>query len=129
MKAAKKAKPVRQGAAFVAVNDAGEILLRRRIDSGLLGGMTEVPTTAWTARRDGDTTLDAAPFVADWQACGIVVHVFTHFELRLSIFRTSIGKTSGTNDGWWEPVTNLDAQALPTVMKKAIAQAIPGAFH
>jgi A/G-specific adenine glycosylase len=129
VKAAKKAKPVRLGAAYVAVNDAGEILLRRRIDSGLLGGMTEVPTTAWTARADGETSADAAPFSADWQACGAIVHVFTHFELRLSIFRASVGARSGSNDGWWEPVTNLDAQALPTVMKKAIAQAIPRAFH
>ncbi|MGO8658073.1 A/G-specific adenine glycosylase, partial [Rhizobium ruizarguesonis] len=32
------------------------------------------------------------------------------------------------NDGWWEPVTNLEAQALPTIMKKAIAAAIPLAF-
>ncbi len=128
VKAAKKTKPVRQGAAFVAVNDAGEILLRRRIDSGLLGGMTEVPTTAWTARIDGDMTVEAAPFAADWQACGTVIHVFTHFELRLSIFRASVGARSKSNDGWWEPVTNLDAQALPTVMKKAIAQAIPRAF-
>ncbi|HCJ72226.1 MAG TPA: A/G-specific adenine glycosylase, partial [Agrobacterium sp.] len=30
---------------------------------------------------------------------------------------------------WWEPVTNLDAQALPTVMKKVIAQAIPSAYR
>ena len=129
VKAPKKTKPVRQGAAFVAVNRDGEILLRRRIDSGLLGGMTEVPTTAWTARLDGETTLEAAPFEADWQACGTVVHVFTHFELRLSIFRAAVGATSGADDGWWEPVTNLDAQALPTVMKKAIAQAIPHAFN
>jgi A/G-specific adenine glycosylase len=129
VKAAKKSKPVRQGAAFVAVNAEGEILLRRRIDSGLLGGMTEVPTTGWTARIDGDATLAAAPFAADWQACGTVVHVFTHFELRLSIFRASVEASSGSNDGWWEPVTNLDAQALPTVMKKAIAQAIPRAFN
>jgi len=129
VKAAKKLKPVRQGAAFVAINAAGEILLRRRIESGLLGGMTEVPTTGWTARIDGDTTADAAPFAADWQACGIVIHVFTHFELRLAIFRADIAGRPGSDDGWWEPVTNLEAQALPTVMKKAIAQAIPRAFN
>jgi A/G-specific adenine glycosylase len=129
VKAAKKEKPVRQGAAFVAVNETGEILLRRRIESGLLGGMTEVPTTSWTARIDGDATADAAPFAADWQACGIVVHVFTHFELRLAIFRATVTGTPGSDDGWWEPVTNLEAQALPTVMKKAIAQAIPRAFN
>ncbi|MGO7200220.1 A/G-specific adenine glycosylase, partial [Rhizobium ruizarguesonis] len=132
VKAAKKEKPVRYGAAFIAVTADGEILLRRRIDSGLLGGMTEVPTTAWTARIDGETSAAAAPFDAAWQPSGTVTHVFTHFELRLSIWRTAIAAKvamdDGPNDGWWEPVTNLEAQALPTIMKKAIAAAIPLAF-
>ncbi|MCM2476614.1 A/G-specific adenine glycosylase [Rhizobium sp. CG5] len=128
VKQKKKDKPVRIGAAYVAVNGDGEILLRRRKDSGLLGGMTEVPTTGWTARLDGDDSEDGAPFAAAWQACGAISHVFTHFELRLSIYRAQITQRSG-DDGWWEPVTNLDAQALPTVMKKVIAQAIPTAFQ
>lgn len=128
VKAAKKEKPVRSGAAFIAVTAEGEILLRRRIESGLLGGMTEVPTTGWTARIDGATGTDAAPFAADWQASGTVTHVFTHFELRLSIYRVAIADPIEINDGWWEPVTNLEAQALPTIMKKAIAAAIPLAF-
>jgi A/G-specific adenine glycosylase len=127
VKAAKKEKPVRTGAAFVAVTPEGEILLRRRIDSGLLGGMTEVPTTGWTARIDGGQTPHHAPFPADWAACGTVVHVFTHFELRLSVFRTQAEKIAV--EGWWEPVENLESQALPTVMKKAITQAIPLAFR
>ncbi len=130
VKAPKKDKPVRLGAAFIAVNDSGEILLRRRIESGLLGGMTEVPTTGWTARIDGTTGTEEAPLPADWEAAGAIVHVFTHFELRLSIYRAKIpaGSKNHVNDGWWEPVINLDAQALPTVMKKAIKQAIPFAF-
>jgi A/G-specific adenine glycosylase len=127
VKAAKKEKPVRQGAAFVAVNTDGEILLRRRVASGLLGGMTEVPTTAWTSRVDGGTSIDHAPFAADWQACGAITHVFTHFELRLTVYRVQVSQRC-CDDGWWEPVDNLEAQALPTVMKKAIAQAIPLAF-
>jgi A/G-specific adenine glycosylase len=127
VKMAKKEKPVRQGAAFVAVTPEGEILLRRRVDSGLLGGMTEVPTTAWTSRVDGGTTPDHAPFDATWEPCGTVVHVFTHFELRLSVFRARVAQVT-TADGWWEPATNLEAQALPTVMKKAISQAMPLAF-
>jgi len=127
VKAAKKEKPVRLGAAFVAVTPDGEVLLRRRVASGLLGGMTEVPTTAWTSRIDGGSTADHAPFEAEWEACGVVTHVFTHFELRLSVFRAQTPKVAA-DDGWWEPVTNLDNQALPTVMKKAIAQAIPLAF-
>lgn len=130
VKAAKKAKPIRLGAAFVAVDSDGQILLRRRVETGLLGGMTEVPTTGWTSRIDGISDVSAAPFEADWQACGSITHIFTHFELRLSIFRTKVEKQPlpSRNNEWWEPVTNLDAQALPTVMKKAIVQAIPTAF-
>ncbi|MNW08691.1 hypothetical protein D3C71_2055250 [compost metagenome] len=58
------------------------------------------------------------------------MHVFTHFELRLTVYRAQApdGLQTRPDDGWWEPVTNLDAQALPTVMKKVIAQAIPSAF-
>ncbi len=128
VKAAKKEKPLRQGAAFIAVTADGDVLLRRRIESGLLGGMTEVPTTNWTARQDGGTSADAAPFPAAWEPCGTITHVFTHFELRLSIYRVAIPSRIQTDNGWWEPVTNLDSRALPTVMKKAITAAIPLAF-
>ena len=131
VKAPKKTKPIRVGAAFVAVTPDGEVLLRRRVETGLLGGMTEVPTTEWTARVDGGATQDHAPFPTDtaagWQACGVITHVFTHFELRLSVFRTQCAKRP-VEAGWWEPVERLETQALPTVMKKVITQAIPLAF-
>ncbi|RWX77242.1 A/G-specific adenine glycosylase [Neorhizobium lilium] len=126
VKAKKKDRPVRLGAAFVAVTPEGEVLLRRRVETGLLGGMTEVPTTAWTARIDGGDTAEHAPFEAAWEPCGTIIHVFTHFELRLAVFRARTEKSPA--DGWWEPVENLEAQALPTVMKKVITQALPLAF-
>jgi A/G-specific adenine glycosylase len=128
VKAAKKAKPVRLGAAFIALDAKSRILLRKREDKGLLGGMTEVPTTEWTSRIDGDHTDASAPMAADWQSCGVITHVFTHFELRLSVFRADNIAANASNHGWWEPLANLDQQALPTVMKKAITQAIPAAF-
>ena len=127
VKLAKKAKPVRLGAAFVAVAEDGSIFLKRRIDSGLLGGMTEIPTTDWTSRIDGETAATAAPFAGDWRPQGVISHVFTHFELRLSIFRADVRKTA-RNDGWWQAIDKLEGEALPTVMKKAISQAIAGAF-
>lgn len=127
VKAAKKEKPVRVGAGFVAVTESGEIMLRRRPETGLLGGMTEVPTTAWTARIDGGTDAEHAPFEAEWEACGTITHVFTHFELRLSVFRTRVASGSEP-EGWWVPVEKLGEEALPTVMKKVITQAIPTAF-
>lgn len=128
-KAAKKEKPVRLGAAFIAEDETGAVFLRKRIESGLLGGMTEVPGSAWTARIDGETGTEAAPFQADWQACGTVTHVFTHFELRLSIYRSKVPRHAGDGEGWWQAKDTLDGEALPTVMKKAIKQAIPDAFQ
>lgn len=127
-KAAKKEKPVRLGAAFVAEDETGAIFLRKRGETGLLGGMTEVPGSGWTARIDGETGPAAAPFAADWQACGTVTHVFTHFELRLSIYRSMVPRHVQAGEGWWQAKETLDGEALPTVMKKAIRQAIPDAF-
>lgn len=128
-KAAKKEKPVRLGAAFVAENETGAVFLRKRGESGLLGGMTEVPGSAWTARVDGETDPSAAPFPADWQARGTVTHVFTHFQLRLSVYHSMVTGKRFASNGWWQAKETLDGEALPTVMKKAITQAIPDAFQ
>ena len=126
VKAPKAEKPTRLGAAFVAVRADGAILLRRRPESGLLGGMSEPPTSGWTARRDGEPGLEAAPFPADWAPAGVIGHVFTHFELRLSVYRAATDRPAP--DGWWwSQAADIHSEALPTVMKKAIEAAIPGA--
>lgn len=119
-------KPLRRGAAFVAVRSDGAILLRKRPEKGLLGGMTEVPTTGWTARIDGDNTVAAAPFAADWQSSGQIAHVFTHFALELEIFHARTGGATPAGHFWSLPA-DISGEALPTVMKKAIEAAIPGA--
>src|SRR5690606_25864493 len=81
IKAGKKEKPLRRGAAFVAIRGDGAVLLRKRPDSGLLASMSEPPTSGWTSRLDGGTSVDDAPFPARWQPAGTVRHIFTHFEL------------------------------------------------
>ena len=119
-------KPLRRGAAFVAVRGDGAILLRKRAEKGLLGGMTEVPTTAWTARADGATTEAAAPFAADWRRAGRIAHVFTHFALELDVFHAHI-KGDVPTGHFWSLAHEISGEALPTVMKKVIEAAIPGA--
>lgn len=128
VKAAKKDRPQRRGAAFVAIDPAGAILLTRRGDKGLLAGMSQVPTSAWSASADGETGREAAPFAAEWQNAGEVDHAFTHFALRLTVYRAVLPQRLENAGGWWSSPAEIGGEALPTVMKKAIAAAVPEAF-
>lgn len=125
-RAAKAVRPTRYGAAFVARRADGAVLLRRREDAGLLGGMSEVPGSAWTETRAAGSR---PPFLAGWKLVReTVVHVFTHFRLELSIYRAEVeAGHGGVEDGWWSPAKTLPGEALPSVMKKAIEAAFPGA--
>ena len=124
-KAAKAEKPKRKGAAFVAERGDGAVLLRRRPARGLLGGMSEPPTSDWSSRRDGGG-IEAAPFPAPWAASGVVTHVFTHFELSLSVFHAPCDQPA-PEGFWWSPREEVHGEALPSVMKKVLETAIPGA--
>jgi A/G-specific adenine glycosylase len=121
VKLAKPVKPLRRGAAFVALNTLNEILLTKRGPRGLLASMSQVPTSNWTSRTDGDATRNAAPFAADWKPSGTVRHVFTHFELELCIFSASTSVTAPAGH-WWS--ADIDSEALPSLMKKVIAAAV-----
>ncbi len=123
-KSPRKVKPKRVGAAFVALNGNHEVLLRKRSDAGLLAGMSEAPTSAWTANLDGATGIEAAPFKADWRRCGTVRHVFTHFELELTVFRADLDIPAPPGH-WWSG--DFKAEALPTLMKKVIEAALADA--
>jgi A/G-specific adenine glycosylase len=127
VKAPKKEKPLRQGAAFIAVRGDGAVLLRKRPATGLLGGMAEPPNTHWTSRQDGDVTIAGAPFDADWKPAGAIRHVFTHFELALTVWRADSDNFPTPDGWWWSKPDEISGEALPTVMKKAIEAAIDGA--
>ena len=126
VKAPRKTKPTRTGAAFVAVNSTGAILLQKRPENGLLASMTAVPTSNWTSRRDGAQTADAAPFAARWNDCGTVHHTFTHFHLELKVWHATVAVPPPKTEGWWSDPHTLPDEALPTVMKKALEKAVPG---
>jgi A/G-specific adenine glycosylase len=55
---------LRRGAAFVAIRADGCVLVRRRAAKGLLGGMTEVPTTEWSHDFDASRAQEEAPRLA-----------------------------------------------------------------
>src|SRR6202041_995743 len=61
-KAPKKSGELRCGAAFV-VTRGRELLVRTRVEKGLLGGMTEVPGSDWLAGHDDKAALKQAPLL------------------------------------------------------------------
>ena len=127
VKVVKPGRPLRRGAAFVARRPDGAVLLRRRPPRGLLGGMTEVPTTEWRADFDGAAALGAAPLTLDWcRLAAPATHGFTHFLLALEVFRGEAAADTAPPPGaWWSPPDGIAGEALPTAMRKVIAAACP----
>jgi A/G-specific adenine glycosylase len=131
-KIAKAERPHRVGVAFLALREDGHILLRRRPDAGLLGGMLELPSTDWTETLPPlDDIVRTAPVRGDWwQVPGTVTHVFTHFRLDMMVYRAivpadvSLTFWSDPARCQWVARRNLPAQALPSLMKKLIAHAL-----
>jgi A/G-specific adenine glycosylase len=129
IKAPKKEGRLRRGAAFVVVRGDGCVLVRTRPPKGLLGGMTEVPTTQWTHDFDASGALADAPRIAGakptWRRLpGAVTHVFTHFPLELVVYVAAVRAGAvAPKDARWIAATDLPGEALPNLMRKVIAHA------
>lgn len=122
-KTAKKNKPTRYGAAFVLFRSDGAVLLRKRPDRGLLGGMAEVPTGHWTEDECMLEDYSAAPRAQTWKrAPTLVTHTFTHFHLRLAVY-CGVSSADAPPDAWWSRPGDQSGEALPTVMRKVLAAA------
>jgi A/G-specific adenine glycosylase len=121
---------LRRGAAFVALRADGCVLMRARPPNGLLGGMTEVPSTPWTHDFDADSAGRQAPRLGclrpKWRRLpGSVRHVFTHFPLELVVYRAEVPiGARAPADARWIALIALDGEALPSVMRKVVAHAV-----
>jgi A/G-specific adenine glycosylase len=125
-RAPKPLRPIRYGVHFWLTDAEGRVLLRRRPESGLLGGTTELPGTAWRAAVWSEAeALAAAPMPAEWRSAGEVRHGLTHFELRIGVFAARVARVEA--DGFLCPVADLHDQALASVMRKCVqlARAVP----
>jgi A/G-specific adenine glycosylase len=113
VKIAKAPKPKRSGTAWWIEWD-GNVRLVRRPDKGLLGGMRALPTCDWR----GDAAQP--PFEADWHHAGQITHIFTHFELSLTIMAASVKSScAGLPDGEWWARVDIEDAGLPSVFAKA----------
>ncbi len=121
VKAPKMARPLKRGAAFVARDKSGAVLLVQRPDKGLLASMLEPPLGPWTEDFPSPVkALKQAPFEAKWKRRpGIVRHGFTHFELETEVYVAEVSKRPKFK-GDWIAAENLGEVALPTVMRKMV---------
>ncbi|USG62192.1 A/G-specific adenine glycosylase [Sneathiella marina] len=127
VKAPKKIKPTRRAFILWLETDDGSVLLRRRDEKGLLGGMMEFPSTSWQAEEV--TTEEALARFSDHLSADasflekdMVRHTFTHFHLHLRPLQLPVSKemfADMPNIIWVKP-ENFSNYALPTLMTKVV---------
>lgn len=122
----KKSLPTRYAVAYLIERKDGAILLQRRSDSGMLGGMMEVPSTPWADQLPGDNIIKAhEPLpLDDWAPLkGYVKHTFSHFHFHIKVHYIQISMDDAPATHTWAATHEMDNYALPTVMKKIIRHA------
>ena len=127
-RAPKKPRPLRHGVAFWLMRPDGAVLLRRRPEEGLLGGMMELPCTPWREAPWDLAEAEAhAPQNGPWQALpDSVRHGFTHFEIELRLVASETRSVAHGNgiDGIWCPPSRFAEHALPTLTWKLVRHAM-----
>lgn len=117
-KIAKKGKRLLYGACFVHINEAG-ILVARRTDTGLLGGMLEVLGSPWRETVwSREEAMAHAPIPAQtWVSAAPVRHIFTHIDLHLDVY---VAQSRKTDNLMRLAVEEIATAALPSVFLKVI---------
>ncbi len=122
-KTPKKPKPTRLGTAYLVRRCDGAMLLERRPDKGLLGGMLCWPCSEWReSRSTSDDFPDdgIAPNGLQWHLLNAEArHTFTHFHLRLQVKIADAPLDYIPETGEFIDKTQFRPSDLPTVMRKA----------
>lgn len=123
VKGAKLARPLKRGVAFVVRDVDGLVLLQKRPEKGLLGGMMQPPLGPWTdAFPSTEEAMKQAPFKANWKKrIGVVRHGFTHFELEIEVYVAEVKRRPKVEGRW---IKELQTAAIPTAMKKIVLHGI-----
>lgn len=108
-------KNVKKGYVFWIEDKTGGVLVRKRSEKGLLSGLTELP---WNM----DESL---PFPADWEITKKTVkHVFTHFDLTLTIVKAKVDSPPAGSDGFFVAPKDFKNYPFSTLMQKVIRKTL-----
>jgi A/G-specific adenine glycosylase len=127
-----------RGAEWLLLHAGDAVLLERRAESGLWGGLWSLPEVVAPAR-DVVTTVTNGAQVADWAAdrLGLVVptasavawvsHAFTHFRLRARVWAThtdaSAAQAEPPPGHLWMPLADAPGAPLPRPVKTLLTDA------
>jgi A/G-specific adenine glycosylase len=134
-KAPKTPRPDRYGTALIITDQRGHVVLSRRPDQGMLGGLDVFPGSGWA---DGSKEITTYPIEAESAAGQMLVrhdqqdggqavrlnqqaeHIFSHFRVVLTVEKIQLDAvTPPLPHGLrWEAIDRLPQLALPTVMVK-----------
>ena len=117
-----KKVPRREGTAYVIINDANEILLYRRTEKGLLGGMLEVPSIGWEQPERHNELIRKVNMSGPHSRAipGTVEHVFTHFKLVLRVIIMRVENNDCLAGLHWYPFDKIASAGLPKLMLKVV---------
>ncbi|MBE7635567.1 A/G-specific adenine glycosylase [Sneathiella sp. P13V-1] len=136
-KAPKKVKPTKYAPVLWIENNQGKVLIQKREEKGLLGGMMEFPSAEW--REQSVTTdemktlgtrlieeLGLGRFKHQVAAHAPIKHTFTHFHLFLHPFQVTLIEDNSPRLNWgqWVDHRELDSYALPTLMTKVAGRVL-----
>ncbi len=113
----KPLRPQRHGHAYLIKNKKNEILVERREEKGLLANTIGIPTSQWVDHKKEKEHLPLYNKNDFKEIEERINHVFTHFELELSVYVSETLKIDQSNKYYWISEENLKRK-LPTVFKK-----------
>ncbi len=120
-----KPKPQKYGHVYWIEDGQGRILLHKRPERGILGGMIGLPTSDWVEKK-GFQSIQNPEFlnnmaVKDFGEGGLhITHSFTHFDLRLDLKHVRVSSLP-LQDGFFLINQNdIGGYGFPTLFKKAL---------
>lgn len=120
LKEKKARKQRRYGFVYWITNDEGLVLVQKRSEKGLLGGMYGLPTSEWRiGEGEYPEHLDVLQTLPRDSLNRSIEHVFTHFHLKLDLFRVCFNGDFGDGYSWVEKESLGSVISFPTVFNKA----------
>lgn len=119
-KTVKKAKPFKNGYVYwLKIEKSDEIMLERRPETGLFGGMIAFPTSEWLEKGKIEHPESILKWGTPTKLPGrIVRHSFTHFDLELQGYEVVVDKKPRWPGALWVKPRDLKKNGLPSLFQK-----------